>query len=160
VLYCIFPILIAIPLILAALMVVGFTIWGFARKKWPVAFGGLSLLLLAALWIAAVAVNIQRASVYKATRNGMEAVAWALRSYHEKNGSFPKGLRVGDLGNPQLPAPDSGHGYVLNLSEHSFLLTSWGRDGKPGGKGLDQDILVSWKAGDDQIGIQASPDYP
>ena len=157
-LYCIFPALIAIPLILFALLVLGFTIWGFAKKKWPVALGGLSILLLGGLWIAVVVKGFQAASVYSETRNGMQAVGFSLRDYHEKHGAFPKGLKVGDLGDPRLPAPEAGFGYVLELTEHSFLLRSWGRDGKPGGEGVNQDILVSWKTGEVDITLQAA--YP
>jgi hypothetical protein len=158
VLYCIFPLLIGFVLLAVALLILGFTIWGFAKKNWIVAFVGSWLLVAGGLWIAVLAMNIQRASEYAGTRKGMEQVGQSLRRYHEKKGSFPAGFQLIDLEDPSLPWPESGYGFRLSFSEHSFQLTSWGRDGKPGGVKYDQDIIVSWKAGDLSVTTEAAPD--
>ena len=145
----------------AAVLLLGAAIWAALTRKWLLAFGGLSLVIVAgAVWIVLLAQSVESTYIYAGTRHGMERVAQALRSHHDQAGALAKGLTVSDLGDPYLPAPSDGYGYVLEHSEHAFVLKSWARDGKPGGVRLDQDIIVSWKQGDGSIQVQSAPISP
>lgn len=122
------------------------------------AAAALSLLGLVAL-IIFMCVRADWTYRYAITRLSLQEIADDLRRYHERHGAFPAGLKVADLKIPHLPNPEDGWGYVLNVTEHGFTLTSWALDGKPGGEGHDQDIVVSWdpKGG---LNIQAADISP
>lgn len=85
---------------------------------------------------------------YALTRQALTEIAESLCSYHSKHGAFPAGFQISDLGNPRFARPEDNWGYVSQISPHAFTLTSYARDGKPGGQDHDQDIIVSWKAGE------------
>ena len=80
-----------------------------------------------------------------ATLRRMDSVAkYQIRPYHEKNGEFPDsldkceshGYRRSDLwDNP----------FVYTSDGETWRLVSYGADGKPGGIGLDTDIIIDDK---------------
>jgi hypothetical protein len=150
-----------VPVVLAliALALLGGIVWGIASKQWLVVAGCVAVIAAGVLWVVLLLKNLQWTYCYSGTQRSLESLAGELRNYHDKNGSFPPQLQISDLGNFRPPAPPDGWGYVMNLSEHGFVLTCLARDGKSGGTGYDQDIIVSWKAGDG-LRIQSADIFP
>lgn len=135
-------------------------VWGLATRSWLVAAGCAAVLIAGVVWAILLLRAVERTYLYAGTRHALQEIAGELRNYHEQHGSFPAGLKVVDLGNPRLPGPEAGWGYVMTVADHSFSLTSLALDGKPGGEKYDQDIIVSWKAGDRSITTQSAPISP
>jgi len=134
--------------------------WAFISKKWLLAFIGLSLLIAVVVWIGLLLKSVESTYLYAGTRNGMERIAESLQAYHRDKGRFPPGMKVEDLGDSTLPGPHGGFGYTIEVTDDSYVLTSWARDGKPGGEGFDEDIFVFWKKGDLHINVKSAPIAP
>ena len=136
------------------------TVWAFVSKHWILAVVGLSLLSAAGVWLVLVLKSVEWTYLYAGTRDGMERIAKSLRNYHKDKRRFPPGMKIEDLGDPTLPGPLGGFGYTFQVTEDSFVLSSWARDGKPGGEGFDEDIFVFWKNGDLHINVKSAPIGP
>ena len=50
---------------------------------------------------------------------------------------------------------DWGKNVQKELTNESFKFQSFGRDGKEGGEGLDQDIIINWSKGDESLSVSA-----
>jgi len=75
----------------------------------------------------------------------------AIKSYHEKFKTDPKSLKdLEAITNESPVSADDlldgwGHPFVFSYAGTKFLATSYGRDGKPGGQGLDADLTsTNW----------------
>jgi hypothetical protein len=136
------------------------TTWAFINKNWLLAFIGLSLLSALVVWIVLLLKSVQSTYLYAGTRAGMERIAKSLQTYHKDKGRFPPELKVEDLADSTLPGPREGFGYTLKVTEDSFVLSSWARDGKPGGEGFDEDIFVFWKKGDLHLNVKSADIAP
>lgn len=86
-----------------------------------------------------------------AARTQIEAFMGALQTYHIENGRFPtqeEGLQaIRQYLTKDIPNDPWGNPYVYKYpGEHGPEpdLTCYGADGKPGGEGVNSDI-VSWK---------------
>lgn len=113
--------------------------------------------LVAALIVPNVIGRPDQARVTTATTD-IASISGALKLYRLDNGGYPttsQGLRalVERPATPPVPVsfPEGGYlsqtpvdpwgnPYVYESTGSSFSLTSLGRDGKPGGEGLDADI--------------------
>jgi hypothetical protein len=62
-----------------------------------------------------------------------------VREYEKAHGKLPAALSSARDQPGRLPDP-WGHDYHYELSNDSYILLSYGRDGMPGGVGLDEDI--------------------
>jgi len=73
-----------------------------------------------------------------------------IQDYHKQNGKWPASLDVVGL-DPDYPDNNDGNvwvdswgrPYVYRLTKNGYTLMSYGRDGKPGGVGLDSDISMN-----------------
>jgi len=83
------------------------------------------------------------------TRKYMGIVDSDIQAYHKKHGKWPASLNVVGL-DPDFPDNNDGNvwvdswgrPYVYRVTKNSYSLMSYGRDGKPGGVGLDSDISM------------------
>jgi general secretion pathway protein G len=82
-----------------------------------------------------------------AAKTDISTISGALAMYRLDNGGFPtaeQGLKVlSAQPNPYLqqePKDPWGHDYVYTVGGGTFTITSLGKDGKPGGEGVDADI--------------------
>lgn len=73
-------------------------------------------------------------------RNDFFQIRQALGDYRQKHGRYPDSLaQVPEL--KEMRSVDAwGHPYQYTKTENGYSLISLGRDGKPGGVGLDADI--------------------
>ncbi|MBO9714893.1 type II secretion system major pseudopilin GspG [Sphingomonas sp.] len=92
------------------------------------------------------------------TKSNLATLATALKTYRLDNGFYPsteQGLKALVERAQTQPAPQSwpqggylsekpvdawGHDYVYTAGPEGFELKSLGRDGKPGGEGIDADL--------------------
>lgn len=90
-----------------------------------------------------------------ATQTDMKTLRGALAMYRLDNGDYPsaaQGLRA--LAVAPTPAPPAwrayvqeepkdkwGNDYIYTREAGGFTITSYGKDGKPGGEGVDADIV-------------------
>ena len=90
-----------------------------------------------------------------AAKTNMTTLASALAMYRLDNGDYPttdQGLKA--LAVAPSPAPPAwrpyvqeepkdpwGHDYLYTVEGGSFTITSLGKDGKPGGEGIDADLV-------------------
>ena len=73
-------------------------------------------------------------------RNDFFQIRQALADYRQKHGQYPESLnQVPELKEMRL-IDAWGHPYQYTKTENGYSLISLGRDGKPGGVGLDADI--------------------
>lgn len=81
-------------------------------------------------------------------QSGMKQVTTAVEAYREKHGTLPAtlarldddvktGLHIGDDGVARIPYDGS---YFYRIHGAGFTIICYGRDGKPGGAGLDADL--------------------
>jgi hypothetical protein len=130
------------------------------RKNPVLAAIGISLVGGLGLWIVVHLIKVKRTYEYAGTRAAMLDIAKAFQGYHKLRGSFPAGMKLVDL-DPTLPQRDVwGHDYDLQIRSDSFIITSWGRDGTKGGSGYEQDLVVSWKAGDKESEVDSADISP
>ncbi len=83
------------------------------------------------------------------TRLRLKSIADSIAAYRQKFGVSPQSL--GDLmkfprpfspGDMEHPIDGWGHPMVLSTNTTNLVVTSYGRDGKPGGIGLDYDLTT------------------
>jgi hypothetical protein len=146
-------------LLLVVVGLLGGIVWGLVQKQWVLVAGCAAVLLAGAVWIVMLLWSLHSTYRYAGTRQSLKEIADDLCRYHEQHGAFPPGFKISDLGNPRLAGPEDGWRYVPDITPHAFTLTSGARDGKPGGTGYDQDIIVSWKVGDG-LNIQSADISP
>ena len=100
--------------------------------------------LIAAAVTVAVLPQLQKAQVDRATLD-IKSIEGALKLYYAKKGNFPdtatglKGL-VDQQILDKVPQDPWNHDYVYVLERGKPVITSYGRDGVPGGEGPDADI--------------------
>lgn len=82
------------------------------------------------------------------TRNRMKSVNSDIQAYLKKVGKFPVSLDVVGI-DPSYPSFNDSNlldrwrrPYVYRITKTGYTLMSYGRDGKPGGVGLDSDITL------------------
>jgi Type II secretion system (T2SS), protein G len=90
------------------------------------------------------------------TQRNLAIIAKAIPKYHDQFGVSPNSM--GDLmkltnsfpDGPEGGFPDGwGRPFIFSHNGTDVLVTSYGRDGKPGGKGLDCDLTsANWKPED------------
>ena len=100
--------------------------------------------LIAAAVTVAVIPQLQKAQIDRANLD-IKSVEGALKLYYAKKGNYPdtatglKGLvdlQILD----KVPQDPWNHEYVYVLERGKPIITSYGRDGAPGGEGPDADI--------------------
>ena len=85
----------------------------------------------------------QAATTQRQARRYLNMVNSAIQAYHKEHGKWPASLKK-IYDDTNFPSSDIwGHPYAYHLTENSYTLISYGRDGKPGGVGLDSDISVN-----------------
>jgi general secretion pathway protein G len=135
-----------------------------ANGKVPHSEAGLTLIeMMIVLVIIAVVASmivlsgiLNRPDQARATtaKTDISTLSGALAMYRLDNGDYPtaeQGLKA--LAVAPSPAPPAwhayvqtepkdpwGHDYVYTVADGSFTITSLGKDGKPGGEGVDADI--------------------
>lgn len=88
-----------------------------------------------------------------AARFMLEQLEGMVQRYERTYGEIPETLAEAtqEAGEPQFPLVDSwGSDYQYRRTSDGFELSSFGRDRKPGGAGLDADLVVTprgWRAG-------------
>jgi len=100
--------------------------------------------LIAAAVTVAVLPQLQKAQVDRATLD-IKSIEGALKLYYAKKGNFPDtaaGLKalVDQQILDKVPQDPWNHDYVYVLERGKPIITSYGRDGVPGGDGPDADI--------------------
>ena len=136
------------------------------RKAIPHAEAGLTLiemmivLVIIGVVSALIVVNVigrpDEARVTTA-KTDMKNLAGALAMYRLDNGDYPtteQGLKALAVQPTVPPLPSAwhsyvqeppvdpwGHPYTYTLDGNAFTITSLGRDGKPGGTGVDADLV-------------------
>ena len=123
-------------------------------RKYPAAVRGMTLIeimvvitiigLIAAAVTVAVIPQLEKARVDRANLD-LKTIDGALKLYYARKGNYPDtatGLKP--LVDMQLlekmPQDPWGHDYVYVLERGRPIITSYGRDGVPGGEGPDADI--------------------
>jgi hypothetical protein len=120
-------------------------------------FTRLALASVMALLVTLACLNVSRdgAGVYigyaqMMTERRLESTEKAIQLYRQKNGSLPQSIREVEVFAGDLPALDNIYPvdawrrpFIYSSKDDSFTLTSFGRDGKRGGFGLDQDLTRS-----------------
>jgi general secretion pathway protein G len=100
--------------------------------------------LIAAAVTVAVLPQLQKAQIDRANLD-IRSIEGALKLYYAKKGNFPdtatglKGL-VDQQILDKVPQDPWNHDYVYVLERGKPIITSYGRDGVPGGEGADADI--------------------
>lgn len=100
--------------------------------------------LIAAAVTVAVLPQLQKAQVDRVNLD-IKQIEGALKLYYARKGNFPdtatglKGL-VDQQILDKLPQDPWNHDYVYVLERGKPIITSYGRDGVPGGEGPDADI--------------------
>ncbi len=100
--------------------------------------------LIAAAVTVAVLPQLQKAQLDRASLD-IKSIEGALKLYYAKKGNFPdtatglKGL-VDQQILDKVPQDPWNHDYVYVLERGKPVITSYGRDGVPGGEGPDADI--------------------
>jgi len=85
----------------------------------------------------------QAATTQRQARRYLNMVNSAIQTYRKEHGKWPTSLK-NIYDDTNFPASDIwGHPYAYHLKENSYTLMSYGRDGKPGGVGLDSDISIN-----------------
>lgn len=81
------------------------------------------------------------------TRETMRALHLDLTTYHQINGNYPEDLKalVDNQLREAVPKDAWGKEFAYTVDSGKFKLTSWGSDGKPGGKGGEADIIWNEK---------------
>src|SRR5262245_61703071 len=97
----------AVLLLMVVALLVGIG-WGIVQKQWILAAGCAALLTAGVAWVVLLLKNVEWTYLYAGTQRSLVETAGELRTYHDKNGSYPPGLKVADLGNTRLPAPGDG----------------------------------------------------
>ncbi len=79
-------------------------------------------------------------ALQRRTQDGLERIGRAVETYREKTGSLPAALD--DLPDMQQvhPVDSWRRPFLYSVQGTSYTLTSLGRDGKPGGVGIDCDL--------------------
>jgi len=100
--------------------------------------------LIAAAVTVAVLPQLQKAQMDRATLD-IKSIEGALKLYYAKKGNFPDtatGLKalVDQQILDKVPQDPWNHDYVYVLERGKPIITSYGRDGVPGGEGPDADI--------------------
>jgi hypothetical protein len=146
-----------VPVIAAIVLVVCFV---RIRKNPVLAAMGIGLVAALVIWIVLLLINVNQTYLYAGTRTVMLDTAKAFQAYHTRHGSFPAGMTLADV-DPALPKHDQwGRALDIQIRPDSFTITSWGRDGTKGGTGYDQDLIVSWKAGDKELDVVSADISP
>jgi hypothetical protein len=97
---------------------------------------------------------------YATTRRQMLSVAESLRSYYRDRGNFPPDVKE-FLRQQQLSLVDQWDGDIrFEMAEQAFTITSFGSDGKRGGKGWRADIVITWQEGDKDFRIEGANIHP
>jgi len=80
-----------------------------------------------------------------AARFALEHLQWMVRHYADDNGELPKTLAdaAKHAGNPTFLVDPWGNDFRYRRTERGFEISSFGRDGRPGGTGLDADLAVT-----------------
>lgn len=130
------------------------------RKNPVLAAVGISLAAALAIWFVIVLIQVIRINEYAGTRAVMVDIAKAFQDYHKRHGSFPAGMTMADLDPALLTHDRWSRALDLQIRPDSFIITSCGRDGKEGGSGYDQDLMVSWKAGDKELDVSSAAIWP
>ncbi len=100
--------------------------------------------LIAAAVTVAVLPQLQKAQVDRANLD-IKSIEGALKLYYARKGNYPdtalglKGL-VDQQILDKVPQDPWNHDYVYVLERGKPIITSYGRDGVPGGEGPDADI--------------------
>jgi general secretion pathway protein G len=100
--------------------------------------------LIAAAVTVAVVPRLQEAQVSRAKLD-ISSIEGSLKLYYAKKGNYPdtatglKGL-VDQQILDKMPQDPWNHDYVYVLERGKPIITSYGRDGVPGGEGPDADI--------------------
>ncbi|RYY47416.1 MAG: type II secretion system protein GspG [Sphingomonadales bacterium] len=140
---------------------------GTSRRKIPASEGGFTLLevmivlIIVAILAGLVAVNVMgRPDEAKATatKTNVSTIQGALKMYRLDNGAYPtteQGLKalVERPATPPVPASWAQGGYLSAPATdgwgkpydyasdgNAFTIRSLGKDGRPGGEGIDADI--------------------
>ena len=100
--------------------------------------------LIAAAVTVAVLPQLQKAQIDRATLD-IKSIEGALKLYYAKKGNFPDtatGLKalVDQQILDKVPQDPWNHDYIYVLERGKPIITSYGRDGVPGGEGPDADI--------------------
>ncbi len=100
--------------------------------------------LIAAAVTVAVLPQLQKAQIDRANLD-IKSIEGALKLYYARKGNYPdtalglKGL-VDQQILDKVPQDPWNHDYVYVLERGKPIITSYGRDGVPGGEGPDADI--------------------
>ena len=132
-------------LLLATLVTV--VAWAAYERYWSVA---VALTIWWALGTAIALIDIaamresQRQGVSQ-TKGTIETTALQIRSYMRKHRSPPPSLSA--LPNLESPPKDAWGRKLVYFVDKDGIVTlgSYGADGKPGGKGLDQDLIYRFR---------------
>jgi len=115
----------------------------------------LVLALIAGLLIFGIGLNVMWSSSQShaemlqiMTKNRMKSVNSDIQAYLKKEGKLPGSLNVVGV-DPSYPSFNDSNlldrwrrPYVYRITKTGYTLMSYGRDGKPGGVGLDSDISL------------------
>lgn len=87
------------------------------------------------------------AVAYKRTYDNMQRLQEAIVAYHAAQGEVPLSLAALSRATSRIPLQDAwGNAIVYQtFLDGNVTITSLGRDGKPGGKDENTDVVISFK---------------
>ena len=82
------------------------------------------------------------------TRHVLEQISYQMKEYRRRHGTLPQSLSEAVSVYSSHPEPDPpvdgwGRPLIYSVDGEDYTVTSLGRDGKPGGAGLDYDMSIS-----------------